>query len=209
MVNLDADRFPLHAMRALIHSFIFASGNLTLVPRFTAAQTFGLRTLSNPTVEDMNGYLKYGQIATWPYINVIRNMLRFEKALDTTLNRLEERYRDLHPDIDWSAHDEIESIASASSSFIASSLTPSKVRFSAGPGQERKAEKLRTKVLTLEQENQKLKQQLQQMEKLLAINGAKALQNSEGSNDGKEEKKSLDEGLTLSEGDIWNLVRSS
>lgn len=30
-------------------------GNLTIVPRFTAAQTFGLRTLSNPTVDDMKG----------------------------------------------------------------------------------------------------------------------------------------------------------
>ena len=43
-------------------------GNLTLLPRFTPAQTFGLKTLSNPTVEDMEGYLKYGQIATWPYL---------------------------------------------------------------------------------------------------------------------------------------------
>ena len=43
-------------------------GNLTLVPRFTTAQIFGLKALSNPTVEDMEGYLKYGQLAAWPYV---------------------------------------------------------------------------------------------------------------------------------------------
>lgn len=43
-------------------------GNLTLVPRFTAMQTFGLKALVNPTVREMDGYLKYGQIAAWPFL---------------------------------------------------------------------------------------------------------------------------------------------
>jgi hypothetical protein len=43
-------------------------GNLTLVPRFTAMQTFGLAALVNPTVNDMENYLKFGQIAAWPYL---------------------------------------------------------------------------------------------------------------------------------------------
>jgi predicted acylesterase/phospholipase RssA len=43
-------------------------GNLTLVPRFTALQSLGLKALANPTVEDMEIYLKYGQIAAWPYM---------------------------------------------------------------------------------------------------------------------------------------------
>ena len=43
-------------------------GNLTLVPRFTAMQTFGLKALVNPTVRDMEGYLKYGQAAAWPFL---------------------------------------------------------------------------------------------------------------------------------------------
>ena len=131
-------------------------------------------------------------------------MLRFEKSLDICLNRLEERYRDLHPEIDWSAHDEIESIASASGSYPASSIT-SRVRFGINGqvGQERKAEKLRTKVISLESENQKLKQQLQQMEKLMK------LQNKDNDSD-KEEKKGQDEGnVVMTEGEVWNLVRSS
>jgi hypothetical protein len=43
-------------------------GNLTLVPRFTAMQTFGLAALANPSVKDMEQYLKFGQIAAWPYL---------------------------------------------------------------------------------------------------------------------------------------------
>jgi hypothetical protein len=43
-------------------------GNITLVPRFTTMQTFGLKALVNPTVEDMEIYLKFGQSAAWPYI---------------------------------------------------------------------------------------------------------------------------------------------
>jgi len=141
--------------------------------------------------------------------SVIRNMLRFERSLDFCLNRLEERYRDLHPEIDWSARDEIESIASASGSFPApSSASQSRVRFG-HIGQERKAEKLRTKVFTLESENQKLKQQLQQMEKLLAINGMK-----EGQTREVDEKKMQDGNVVLAEGEItegevWNLVKSN
>jgi len=43
-------------------------GNLTLVPRFTKMQLFGLKALTNPTVEDMKIYIKYGQIAAFPYL---------------------------------------------------------------------------------------------------------------------------------------------
>lgn len=137
--------------------------------------------------------------------SVIRNMIRFEKSLDHCLSRLEERYRDLHPDFDWSAHDDIESIVSTSGSFHASSNTPNhRVRFGGHVGQERKVEKLRTKMINLEQENQKLKQQLQQMERLLNLSGSKgSTQEKDGE---KEEKKNIND---LTEGDLWNLVRSS
>ena len=43
-------------------------GNVTLVPRYGAMQMVGLQSLSNPTVKDMEVYLKFGQIAAWPYI---------------------------------------------------------------------------------------------------------------------------------------------
>jgi valyl-tRNA synthetase len=138
-------------------------------------------------------------------------MLRHEKALDSCLDRLEARYRELHPEIDWSVRDEIESIASASSSFPASSVTPKRVSFSGHVVHERKAEKLRSKVMTLEQENQKLKQQLQQMEKLLAKESqSKENEKDENREEKKEEiHKGLDvRGVPMTEGGIWNLVRS-
>ncbi|KAL7560178.1 hypothetical protein ACA910_016607 [Epithemia clementina (nom. ined.)] len=84
-------------------------GNLTIVPRFTTMQTFGLHALSNPTAEDMKNYIKYGEIATWPYLNAIRDMIRLEKVIDDCLNRLEHRLGTLNPE--W--YDDIESITSS------------------------------------------------------------------------------------------------
>lgn len=43
-------------------------GNLTLVPRFTTMQVFGLKALVNPTYEDMKVYIQNGQAAAWPYV---------------------------------------------------------------------------------------------------------------------------------------------
>jgi predicted acylesterase/phospholipase RssA len=119
-------------------------GNLTLVPRFTTMQTFGLKALSNPTVHDMENYLKYGQIAAWPYVRVIADMIRLERALDDCLARLQERRRVLSPD--W---DDVESITSAPSVAVKG------VRFTG-----REAERLKQKVLVLERENFNLKHQL-------------------------------------------------
>lgn len=59
-------------LNSLIHILVFAlqkyHGNLTLVPRFTTMQVFGLNALANPTVEDMKIYLQNGQAAAWPYL---------------------------------------------------------------------------------------------------------------------------------------------
>ena len=43
-------------------------GDLTLVPHFTTMQVFGLKSLVNPSVEDMEIYLQNGQSAAWPYL---------------------------------------------------------------------------------------------------------------------------------------------
>lgn len=71
-------------------------GNLTLVPRFTTMQVFGLKSLVNPTVQDMKLYLKNGQETAWPYLTVIREMLRLETAIEKSLSRLEERLRNTY-----------------------------------------------------------------------------------------------------------------
>ena len=46
-------------------------GNLTLVPRFTTMQTFGLHALVNPDEKQMENYLKFGQLAAWPYLRYV------------------------------------------------------------------------------------------------------------------------------------------
>ena len=187
-------------------------GNLTIVPRFTTMQTFGLKALSNPTVKDMDGYLKYSQIATWPYLNAIRDMIRLEKALDDCLARLEGRIRSMNPESDWSTHDEIESIES--SSVIASSSIH-RVRIIGRPApqpngsiaRDRDAERLRRKVSGLERENQLLREELEKLQRYTDISP------SMDDTDQQVDPDCIDtDKITLldgSEGEVWNLVRSA
>jgi len=50
---------------------------------------FGMQVLVNPTVQDMELYLKNGQAATWPYITVINQMLCLETAIDKAISKLQ------------------------------------------------------------------------------------------------------------------------
>ena len=74
-------------------------GNITLVPRFTMMQVFGLKILSNPSVQDMEIYLEGGQKSAWPYLESIKSMLRMERALDSCLQRLQDRFRSFPEDL--------------------------------------------------------------------------------------------------------------
>jgi len=150
-------------------------GNLTITPRFTTMQTFGLKALSNPTYQDMDHYLKYGQIAIWPYLNVIREMLRLEKALDSSLTRLEEHNRVFHPESsDCGGCDDLDSICSGGGG--GSSGHP-RVRITNRPPtgfavlRDPSSDRTRQRLTMLESENKMLKQQLGQLEKLLVQNG--------------------------------------
>mmetsp|Transcript_12867 Transcript_12867/g.18900 ORF Transcript_12867/g.18900 Transcript_12867/m.18900 type:complete len:817 (+) Transcript_12867:168-2618(+) len=164
-------------------------GNLTLVPRFTAMQTFGLKALANPTYSDMENYLKYGQIAAWPYLNVIADMLRLERALDNCLDRLQERQRVLRPD--W---DDMDSITSAPS------VSAKGVRFSATSS--RAAERLKQKVVFLERENFALKVKLEEMQRI--VDGDIDLGEENKVCDGDSEATSV----PLTEKTLWNLIRT-
>lgn len=191
-------------------------GNLTIVPRFTTMQTFGLKALSNPTVKDMDGYLKYSQIATWPYLNAIRDMIRLEKVLDDCLARLDARMRTLHPDVDWSNHDDIDSIESSS---VVASSSANRVRIIGRPSssgmsmRDRDADRLRSMVSGLERENLLLREEMERLKANLKQNGEESTIESRQEKDEREsqnvtsgERASLSEG---SEGAIWNLVRGS
>jgi Patatin-like phospholipase len=151
-------------------------GNLTIVPKFTAMQTFGLHALANPTVADMEHYLKHGQIAAWPYLRAIRDMLRVERALEDCLLRLEARCREVCPDVDWgsSNDDDVESITSSSIPAGGSSSAgrhpqqrmvriigrPPGVGGANSARENYNNERMKTKMTRLEQENSALREQL-------------------------------------------------
>ena len=138
-------------------------GNLTLVPRFTTRQVFGLQALVNPSVEDMKVYLKNGQMAAWPYLTVIKDMIRLECKIDRCIAHLEERYHALAPDYDavrrW--NDDADSVSVSSTVSVANRLRYA----SAG----RETELLRQKVHILERDNVSLRQQIQQLQRALGI----------------------------------------
>jgi len=131
-------------------------GNLTLVPRFTTMQVFGLNALANPTVEDMEIYLQNGQAAAWPYLSVIKEMLRLETSIDRCISRLSERMRQISPDSDFqNLNNDLVSDASANHAYM----------FSA----HRETELLKEKVESLESENTNLRKQLEQMSRAVGI----------------------------------------
>lgn len=74
-------------------------GKLTIVPRFTRKQLFGLNMLDNPTVQDMTQYLRNGQVATWPYLEAIEKTLRSELAIERALHKLEHLNQKLAPEL--------------------------------------------------------------------------------------------------------------
>lgn len=132
-------------------------GNLTLVPRFTTMQVFGLNALANPTVKDMERYLQNGQAAAWPYLSVIKEMLRLETSIDRCISRLTERIQHVSPTTDFSHHDLLSdtSVSYANCSFM----------FSA----HRETELLKEKVSSLEIENSNLRRQMEQMNRAVGI----------------------------------------
>jgi hypothetical protein len=164
-------------------------GNLTLVPRFTAMQTFGLKALANPTKSDMENYLKHGQIAAWPYLTVIADMIRLERGLDDCLARLQDRRRVLIPD--W---DDVESITSAPS-------MSKGVRFL---GSGREAERLKQKVMKLERENFSLKMKLEEMQHKL---GEPDLDGETKENTEVMSRSASAGSLVLSEREVWSLLK--
>jgi len=139
-------------------------GNLTLVPKFTTKQVFGMKALSNPTLDDMKVYLKNGQAAAWPYLTVIRDMIRVETKIDQCITHLEERYHSMSPDYDalrrWN-NDDADSISISSTVSVANRFRM------ASSGRE--TELLRQKVHTLERENVALRRQVNQLQHALGI----------------------------------------
>lgn len=141
---------------------------------------------------------------------VIQDMVRMERALDQCLARLEERTQLLNPEGgDWSHHDDdLDSIASTGS-MIPSSMNQ-RVRFF-GPGRE--AERLKRKVMNLERENFALKQQLEDMQRV--VTAVRMRESKDDDDDDNDNPALLPEGrvngsktLHLQEKDVWNVLRT-
>lgn len=135
-------------------------GKLTLVPRFTTMQLFGLKVLSNPTVADMDLYLQNGQLAAWPFLRVLQEMLRIERSIGAGLAKLDKRLHDLSSGFDFSPpSDDVDSLSSAVGATYRARL----------PGLGREAELLKVKVHELEHENKQLRQQVLRLHRSLGI----------------------------------------
>lgn len=128
-------------------------------------------------------------------------MIRFERALDKTLARLEDRWRSLTPDLDWSQYDgdDVESIAS-------SSLPPiRRIHLAGGGGRE--SERLKRRVISLERENQSLREDLLRMKEVLEEHGL-VVEVSASSSEEKKDASAGSEGseLSLNEKNVWKLM---
>jgi len=135
-------------------------GKLTLVPRFTTLQLVGLKVLSNPTVADMSNYLQHGQLAAWPFLRVLQEMLRLESSIDAGLAKLDQRLHSVATGFDFTLpNDDVDSLSSAVGATYRARL----------PGLGREAELLKEKVRGLEQENKQLHQQVMRLQRSLGI----------------------------------------
>lgn len=124
-------------------------------------------------------------------------MLRQETALDECLERLKERYHQLHADADMSDTDDLDSITS-SVNLNRSSTSNRVVRFAT---QERETERVRAKLAMAETEIKSLRQQVRELKGLLGHNVD--LRGEEK----KADEKDCERSTNLSEGGVWNLVK--
>lgn len=181
-------------------------GNLTLVPRFTAMQTFGMKALANPDVKDMEGYLKFGAMAAWPYLGVISDMMRLESALDSCLARTKERCKLLTPD--WGDPDnDVESIGSSTMPAVAASFG-NRVRFFGGGYNNRETERLKQKVMDLERENFGLKQEMEEIKRVLQQQGIEVDATGTSSLTKENCDNNSSTNTVLSEKEVWSLFRA-
>jgi hypothetical protein len=132
-------------------------------------------------------------------------MIRLEKSLDVCLERLKSRCSQFNVDADMSDTDDLDSIASGSTSINTLGARRSVVRFA---GHHREVERLTQKLSKIEVENRDLRQQVRELETRLG-------RKSKGGGVDGEEKKAEEEKLQkegqarpeLSEGRIWGILR--
>lgn len=106
---------------------------------------------------DMDNYLQNGQLAAWPFLRVLKEMLRIERSIDAGLAKLDQRLKSVSSDFEAALpNDDIDSL---SSSAIAVTY---RARL---PGLGREAELLKEKVCQLELENKELRQVVMRLQR--------------------------------------------
>ena len=101
-------------------------------------------------------------------------MIRLENGLDECLDRLKERCRKLHPEMDLSVNDDLDSRSSFSGSILTQKASTKPRRVVPFPGQvllEREVQDLRHKLSKGEADNMALMRQVEQLQVLLRGNG--------------------------------------
>ena len=124
----------------------------------------GLKILSNPTVADMDNYLQNGQVAAWPFLRVLSEMLRIERSIDHGLVKLDQRLKSVTLGLDSKTlpNDEVDSLSSVNH----------RGRL---PGFGREAELLKVENRTLRNENKKLREQVERLQRSLGISHDSAI----------------------------------
>ncbi len=109
----------------------------------------------------MDNYLQNGQIAAWPFLRVLQEMLRIERSVDAGLAKLDHRLKSISTGFDAPlTNDDIDSL---SSSAIAATY---RARL---PGLGREKELLKEKIELLELENKQLRQQVIRLQRSMGI----------------------------------------
>lgn len=108
----------------------------------------------------MNVYLQNGQLAAWPFLRVLKEMLRIERSIETGLAKLDQRLKSVASGYDLTfPDDDVNSLHSSVGATYRARL----------PGLGREAELLKEKVHDLETENKQLRQQVTRLQRSLGI----------------------------------------
>ena len=80
-------RAPLEFAHAMAHQDY--TGNITIYPKFKARDL--TRVMKNPSLEELHGYIRAGERATWPRLAMIRDQTRISRVMVACVKELERR----------------------------------------------------------------------------------------------------------------------
>ncbi len=118
----------------------------------------------------MENYLANGQLAAWPFLRVLQEMLRIERSVDVGMAKLDKRLKSVARFDSALTNDDVDSLSSAVGTNYRAHL----------PGLGREAELLKEKVRDLETENKQLRQQVIRLQRSMGISRSVGASTPEG-----------------------------